>query len=74
MLAEGMTEGKAKVLWAAVYNFGPNWGPDGKKRAVPATEAEQRQFMADLEAWVDATNPSRDAIARAIDRGLVPKF
>jgi hypothetical protein len=74
MLTEGMSEGIAKVLWAAVYNFGPSWGPGAKKRALPATEAEQKQFMTNLQKWVDAANPSRDEIAKAIDLGRVPKF
>jgi hypothetical protein len=74
MLAEGMSEGLAKVLWAAVYNFGPSWGPGAKKRALPATEAEQRQFMSDLQKWVDAANPTREEIAKAIDLGRVPKL
>jgi hypothetical protein len=74
MLAEGMGERIAKVLWAAVYNFGPNWGPGAKKRALPATEAEQKQFVSDLQKWVDTANPSREEIAKAIDLGRVPQW
>jgi hypothetical protein len=74
MLTEGMSEGLAKVMWAAVYNFGPSWGPGAKKRALPATVEEEKQFMSDLQAWVDAANPSREEIAKAIDLGRVPKF
>jgi hypothetical protein len=73
-LTEGMSQTLAKVLLAAVYNFGPSWGPGVKKRGLPPTLEEQKQFMSDLQAWVDAANPSREEITKAIDRGRVPKF
>jgi hypothetical protein len=63
----------AKVLWAAVYNFGPSWGPGAKKPALPATEAEQKQLMAALQAWVERADPIREEIAKAIDLGRVPQ-
>lgn len=74
MLAAGVEKGTATVMWAAVYNFGPRWGTGVKKRALPATVEEQKQFLSDLQRWVETTEPSREQIAKAIDDGRVPKF
>jgi hypothetical protein len=60
-------EEKAKIMYAAVYRFGPRWGEPqargstgGPKIALSAavrrspTEAEAQE----LEAWVRKTNPT----------------
>jgi hypothetical protein len=73
MLAAGVAERTAKVMWAAVYNFGPRWGVGAVKRAFPPTVEEQQRFMRDLEAWVARADPTREEIAKAIDLGRVPR-
>jgi len=73
MLTAGVDARTAKVMWAAVYNFGPRWGAGVAKRALPPSAEEQKQFMRDLDAWVARADPSREEIAKAIDLGRVPK-
>jgi hypothetical protein len=73
MLTAGVDERTAKVMWAAVYHFGPRWGPGALKRGRRATAEEQRQFVQDIEAWVARSNPSREEVAKAIDSGSIPQ-
>jgi hypothetical protein len=73
MLTAGVDMRTAKVMWAAVYNFGPRWGAGVVKRALPATDEEQKQFMRDLDTWVARADPSQEEIAKAIDLGRVPR-
>lgn len=73
MLTAGVAETSARVMWAAVYNFADRWGPGVVRRAAPATEEEERQFVGELEAWVARANPSREEIAKAIDAGDIPR-
>lgn len=77
MRTAGVDDRTAKVMWGAVYNFGPRWGVGTTTRGPGAglfsnVEKEQ-QFMRDLDAWVARAEPSRDEIAQAIDRGAVPR-
>ena len=73
MLTAGVDQRTAKVMWAAVYNFGPRWGAGVAKRALPPSAEEQKQFMRDLDAWVARADPGREEIAKAIDLGRVPR-
>jgi hypothetical protein len=73
MLTAGVDARTAKVMWAAVYNFGPRWGAGVVKRALPPSIDDQKQFMRDLDAWVARADPSREEIAKAIDLGRVPR-
>jgi hypothetical protein len=75
MLAAGEELRTAKVMWAAVYHFGPRWGR-GKRRSVAAPSpaaADQEQFVREVEAWVARANPSRAEMAKAIDSGRIPE-
>ena len=76
MLTAGEDPRTAKVMWAAVYHFGPRWGQKATRRGIaPAAVPveDQQQFMRDIEAWVDRANPSREEMAKAIDTGRIPR-
>lgn len=73
MRTAGVDDRTAKVLWGAVYNFGPRWGSDAVgRRRLPNVEKEA-QFMGELDAWIVRENPGRDEIAKAIEAGVLPK-
>jgi Protein of unknown function (DUF1353) len=75
MRAAGVDERTAKVLYAAVYNFGPRWGPDVGRRGSAVTQNvnQQKEFMRALDAWIERENPTRDEIASTIDAGRIPQ-
>ncbi len=66
MRAAGVDERNAKVMYGAVYLFGPRWGPGtapGQRNAAPvATESQQVALMKELKALVDTENPDLDAL------------
>jgi Protein of unknown function (DUF1353) len=77
MRTSGVPEKTAKVMYAAVYGFGPRWGTRSEKRG-PAAErfpsaAKQTVLLRDLEAWISRDNPSPEDIENALDAGRVPK-
>jgi hypothetical protein len=77
MRTAGVDDRTAKVMWGAVYNFGPRWGAGVSTRgpgagSLPNVEKEA-QFMRDLDAWIARADPSRDEIAKAIEGGAIPK-
>jgi len=77
MRTAGVAETTAKVMFGAVYNFGPRWGIGVQKRGPGAeqypTEENQNEFMRELESWVRRDNPRPDEIAKALDNGRIPK-
>lgn len=77
MRTAGVDDRTAKVMWGAVYNFGPRWGEGFGKRgpglALPPSLKQQTDFMRDLGAWIARADPDRDEIAKAIDSGRVPR-
>jgi Protein of unknown function (DUF1353) len=77
MRTAGVVETTAKVMYGAVYNFGPRWGIGAQSRGPGAeqlpTIENQTQFMGELEAWVRRNNPTPDEIAKALDKGHIPK-
>lgn len=75
MRAAGVDERTATVMWAAVYNFGPRWGPGvGRRGAIEsATDEDQRDFMRRIDEWVERSHPTREEIARAVHAGKVPQ-
>jgi hypothetical protein len=77
MLAGGVDDRTAKVMWGAVYRFGPRWGDGEKKKSWrdlrPSDLKEQADFVRNLGAWVGRSNPSRDEIAKAIDSDEMPR-
>jgi Protein of unknown function (DUF1353) len=75
MLTAGEDSRAAKVMWAAVYHFGPRWGQaKGKRRGfVRRSVEDQQQFVRDIEAWVARADPRREEMAKAIDAGRIPE-
>jgi hypothetical protein len=75
MLAAGVDDRTAKIMWGAVYRFGPRWGGSEEKRSWKSwsNAKEQADFIRHLGAWVKRADPSQDEIARAIDSGAVPR-
>jgi hypothetical protein len=76
MLTSGVPEKTAKIMYGAVYGFGPRWGTRSEQRA-PAAERHpspvaQTQLLRDLEAWIARDNPSAEDIEKALDAGRVP--
>jgi hypothetical protein len=76
MLTSGVPEKTAKIMYGAVYGFGPRWGTRSEQRA-PAAESHpspvaQTQLLRDLEAWIARDNPSAEDIEKALDAGRVP--
>jgi len=66
MRAAGVSEKTAKVMYGAVYLFGPRWGPGtapGQRNAAPKASPEQQEAMVkELEAFVEAENPDLGAL------------
>lgn len=77
MRTSGVPEKTAKVMYGAVYGFGPRWGTRSEQRGPAAERArspvEQTKILRDLEAWISRENPSADDIEKALDGGRVPK-
>ena len=75
MRTAGVDERTAKVMWGAVYSFGPRWGDQTRRGASRFSSVqnvkEQSIFMKNLESWVRRANPNRDEIAKAIDDGQI---
>jgi hypothetical protein len=76
MRTNGVDDKVAKVMFAVVYNFGPRWIVGAAKRGVltpPVSMEKQREFMGELQGWVARANPSADEIAKAVDKGAIPR-
>lgn len=62
MRCSGVTDTKAKVMYYAVYKFGPRWSSPGvRQRAAPPRMATNEDVRA-IEAFVRKKNPSLDEI------------
>lgn len=77
MRTSGVSEQTAKVMYAAVYGFGPRWGTRSEKRG-PAAErnpspAKQTEVLRGLETWIARDNPSPEDIEKVLDGGQMPK-
>ena len=77
MRTSGVPEQTAKVMYGAVYGFGPRWGtrsdqrrPQGWGQPNPKSQVE---FLRDLETWIARDNPSPEDIEKTLDAGRVPK-
>lgn len=74
MRTSGVPEQTAKVMYGAVYKFGPRWGP-GSERAAGVREHlsvdKQMRFVRDLTAWIKRDNPSAEEIGDAVDAGRI---
>jgi Protein of unknown function (DUF1353) len=66
MRAAHVDETTAKVMYSAVYLFGPRWGPGtqpGQHSApIQATPEQQEKVVKDLQALVDKDNPDLDVL------------
>ena len=64
MRARGVAESKAKLIYAAVYYFGPRWTSDGKQaRKLMAAEAPRPAVEA-LRKYIEEKNPPLSEIER----------
>jgi hypothetical protein len=83
MRAANVDETTAKVMYGAVYLFGPRWGPGTapgqRNAAVQASAERQEAILKDLKTLVEKDNLDLDAIAAeakalsAKPQGSVPK-
>jgi hypothetical protein len=66
MRAAHVDETTAKVMYSAVYLFGPRWGPGTEpgRHAAPlaATTEQQEKVIKDLQTLVAKDNPDLDAL------------
>jgi hypothetical protein len=66
MRAAHVDETTAKVMYSAVYLFGPRWGPGTEpgRHAAPlaATTEQQEKVIKDLQTLVAKDNPELDAL------------
>jgi hypothetical protein len=72
MRTAGVAERQAKVMYAAVYRFGPRWGDDTTARGRPdvlrrLSPEQVQKFLKELEAWVEKARPSLLDIAKRMD-------
>jgi hypothetical protein len=69
MRAAGVDDRTAKVMYAAVYEFGPRWG-EGERKAGPGRELrteEQTSLFDEIRAWIEAESPGLGEINRRLD-------
>ena len=72
MRAAHVDETTAKVMYSAVYLFGPRWGPGTQpgqhSAAIEATPEQQEKVVKDLQALVDKDNPDLDVLLNEAKR------
>lgn len=68
MRAAGVDERQAKLMFSAVYRFGPRWRTGSRTVRPKATAAEQKEAFEQLKSWIETDNPNLDAIAGRLDR------
>jgi Protein of unknown function (DUF1353) len=78
MRAANVAEKTAKIMYSAVYLFGPRWGPGtrpGQRNArVEVTPERQEEVVKELQALVENENPDLDSLlAEARRIGSSPK-
>lgn len=66
MRAANVAEKTAKIMYSAVYLFGPRWGPGtapGQRNAsFQATPEQQEEVVKDLQELVEQDNPDLDKL------------
>jgi uncharacterized caspase-like protein len=70
MLAAGVEDRTAKLMYAAVHHFGPRWGAGETRSLGPGQELpadEQARTINQLKSWIDAENPALEDIDRQLD-------
>lgn len=70
MLARLVDSITAKIMYAAVYHFGPRWGDiggrtRGKGDALPFDKQDEQ--MKDIKTWISKDNPSLEVIESRLD-------
>ncbi|HEY0414620.1 MAG TPA: DUF1353 domain-containing protein [Allosphingosinicella sp.] len=80
MRAGGVGELQAKIMYKAVYQFGPRWtiltGPgleNGGAQVVSYTAHYASDQSPDLDQWIRSANPGLEQIDEAVDKLEVPK-
>jgi hypothetical protein len=78
MRAANVAEKTAKIMYSAVYLFGPRWGPrtrPGQRNArVEVTPERQEEVVKELQALVENENPDLDSLLAEAKRiGSSPK-
>lgn len=72
MRAAHVDEKTAKIMYGAVYLFGPRWGPGtgpGQRSApVKATVEQQEKVVKELQGLVEKDNPDLDSLVAAAKR------
>ena len=72
MRAANVDEKTAKIMYGAVYLFGPRWGPGtgpGQRSApVKATPEQQQEVLKGLQDLVDKDNPDLDSLVTEAKR------
>jgi hypothetical protein len=72
MRAAHVDENTAKIMYAAVYLFGPRWGPGtglGQRNAsVPATPEQQEALIDEIKTYVEKENPDLDSLVGEVKR------
>jgi hypothetical protein len=72
MRAANVDEKTAKIMYGAVYLFGPRWGPGtlpGQRSApVKATAEQQQVVVKELQDLVDKDNPDLDSLVAQAKR------
>ncbi|HYJ58834.1 MAG TPA: DUF1353 domain-containing protein [Methyloceanibacter sp.] len=72
MRAANVAENTAKIMYSAVYLFGPRWGLGtraGQRNArVEATPEQQAEVVKKLEALVESENPDLDRLVAEAKR------
>jgi hypothetical protein len=71
MRAADVTENDAKILYAAVYYFGPRWGVGSASRGPGAKKAttpeQQKQLFEQYKTWIEQNNPPISEIEDRLD-------
>jgi hypothetical protein len=72
MRAANVDEKTAKIMYGAVYLFGPRWGagtgPGQRSAPIKATPAEQERVVKELQGIVEKDNPDLDSLVREAKR------
>ncbi|MET4045450.1 hypothetical protein ABIC03_007182 [Bradyrhizobium sp. RT6a] len=71
MRAAGVPEVRAKVLYSAVYYFGPRWGIGTASKGPGATQSltteQERAVLNGVEEWIAASDPTIPDLNKRLD-------
>jgi hypothetical protein len=66
MLASGVEERRARIMYAAVYHLGPRWGPGIEPAPIRLWGRYKRLTPAEISAWALYTSPSPGDTEQAV--------